>query len=402
MIQDQHQYARRKQTVSFRLGPIPPRVCVVDNKPHVRSFIAEALDDLGFIVHQCGAAALAVVRAEVAPDLIVLGPLGEAGELAALLGNLAGFPGKVMLFGGRSAPSLMHTHELGKRLGLAMLQPLGTPFRDGDLSANLDCFLPIALPPDIGIDVDEALCKGWLELWYQPKIDTRSLTPRGAEALVRVRHPTWGLLKPAYFIPSVDDPYYHALSQFVIMHAMADWMWFAADGNRVDISVSLPSPVLEDPDFIATIFGKLPAKAADGGLLIAVDCAEALNDAAVVRKACAQLAFRRIGIALDTTGPEGATLVGRRDLPVVEIKVQSTFVCGCADDRIRQAVCTHIVAAARDNGARAVASGVATHADFLTLRKLGFDLVQGPLFAKPLPAHKFVRSAFARRFSALG
>jgi EAL domain-containing protein (putative c-di-GMP-specific phosphodiesterase class I) len=367
----------------------------------VRSFLAEAVRDLGFVTRECGAPDLAAVLADVAPDLIVAGPLGGEEELSALLRALVAFPGKVMLFGGRSAPSLINAHEVGERLGLAMLPPLGTPFRDGDLGQNLGCFLPIAPPPAIGIDVDEALNNGWLELWYQPKIDPRTLTPRGAEALVRVRHPTWGLVPPAYFIPAANDPYYHALSQFVILHAMADWMRFAADGNRVDISVSLPSPVLEDPDFIATIFGKLPARAAEGGLLIAVDCADALADADLVRRAGAQLAFRHIGIALDAIGPEGAMLVGRRDLPVVEMKVQSAFVRDCRNDRIRQAVCAHIVAAARESGARSVAGGVASHADFLMLRELGFDLVQGPMFARPMEARKFARSILGRRFAVL-
>ena len=400
MIQDQ-QLARQAQLVPFGHRPVPPRACVIDNKPHVRSFLAEALRDLGFVTHDCGASDLTAVLADVAPDLIVAGPLGDEEELPALLGKLSAFPGKVMLFGGRSAPSLIRAHELGERLGLAMLPPLGTPFREGDLNQNLSCFLPIAPSPAIGIDVDEALYKGWLELWYQPKIDPRSLTPRGAEVLVRVRHPTWGLVPPAYFIPAANDPYFHALSQFVILHAMADWMRFAADGNRIDISISLPTPVLEDPDFIATIFGKLPVGAAEGGLLIAANCADALADADLVRKAGAQLAFRHIGIALDAIGPEGAMLVGRRDLPVVEMKVQSAYVCDCCNDRIRQAVCAHIVAAARENGARSVAGGVASHADFLTLRELGFDLVQGPMFAKPMEARKFVRSVLARRFAAL-
>src|SRR5690606_32593055 len=129
---------------------------------------------------------------------------------------------------------------------------------------NLDCFLPIAPPPDVGIDVDKALKNGWIELRYLPKIDTRSLTPRGAEALIRVRHPVWGLVSPAFFIPAATDPYYHALSQFVIMHAMADWLRFATDGNGITISVSLPTPVLEDPDFLDYVFGKLPDSAAEG------------------------------------------------------------------------------------------------------------------------------------------
>jgi EAL domain-containing protein (putative c-di-GMP-specific phosphodiesterase class I) len=400
MIQDQH-LAQQARLVPFGQRPVPPRACVVDNKPHVRSFIAEALSDLGFITHECVAPELATTLADVEPDLIVAGPLDDGGELPALLRKLIGFGGKVMLFGGRSASSLVGAHEIGEQLGLAMLPPLGTPFRQSDLTQILSCFLPIAPSPAIGVDVDEALRKGWLELWYQPKIDPRSLTPSGAEALVRVRHPTWGLVAPAYFIPSASDPYYHALSQFVIMHAMADWMRFAADGARVDISVSLPSPVLEDPDFIAYVFGKLPAGAADGGLLIAADCASALADVDVVRKAGAQLAFRHIGIALDALGPEGAMLVGRRDLPVVEMKVQSAFVCDCSNDRIRQAVCAHIVAAARENGARAVAGGVANHADFVMLRELGFDLVQGPMFAKPMDARKFARCVLGRRFAVV-
>ena len=395
-----HQFTRQADVIPFGQRPVPPHVCVVDDKPHVRSFLAEALRDLGFIAHECSAAELDVTLTDVAPSLIVLGPLGGEEDLVAQLDRLAGFPGKVMLFGGRSAPALTRAHEHGERLGLTMLAPLGTPFREGDLGQILGGFLPIAPAPDIGVDVDEALNNGWFELWYQPKIDARSLTLQGAEALVRARHPTWGLVTPAYYIPADGDPYYHALSQWVIMHAMADWMRFAAGGRRIDISVNLPSPVLEDPDFIAHVFGKLPSGAADGGLLIATDCAGALADAAVVRKAAAQLAFHRIGIALDAIGPEGATLVGRRDLPVVEMKVQHAFVCGCGQDRIREAVCAHLVAAARENGARAVAGGVASNADFMTLRALGFDLVQGPLFAKPMVADKFAHSVLAKRFVA--
>lgn len=398
-MQQHHQFSWQADVIPLGQRPRPPHVCVVDGKPYVRSFLAEALRDLGFIAHECGAAELDAMLTDVAPNLIVLGPLGGQAELDSLLDRLAGFSGKIMLFGGRNAPTLTRAHERGERLGLTMLAPLGTPFREGDLGQILGGFLPIAPAPDIGVDVDEALNNGWFELWYQPKIDARSLTLRGAEALVRVRHPTWGLIQPAYYIPADGDPYYNALSQFVIMHAMADWMRFAADGNRIDISVNLPSPVLEDPDFIAHVFGKLPQDAAEGGLSIATDCAGALANATAVRKAIAQLAFHRIGIALDAIGPEGATLVGRRDLPVVEMRVQRAFVSGCGKDRIRQAVCAHLVAAARENGARAVAGGVADNADFMTLRALDFDLVQGPLFAKPMPIDRFSRALLSKRFA---
>ena len=59
------------------------------------------------------------------------------------------------------------------------------------------------------------------------------------------------------------------------------------------------------------------------------------------------------------------------------------------------------MAAARENGARAVAGGVASNADFMTLRELGFDLVQGLLFAKAMATNKFGRSLRSKRFANL-
>ena len=42
----------------------------------------------------------------------------------------------------------------------------------------------------------EALANGWLEIWYQPKIDLKRKCLAGAEALARIRHPQHGMLWP--------------------------------------------------------------------------------------------------------------------------------------------------------------------------------------------------------------
>ena len=55
-------------------------------------------------------------------------------------------------------------------------------------------------------------------------------------------------------------------------------------------------------------------------------------------------------------------------------------------------MCRHIVELAQDHGARAVAQGVETRADFVAAHGLGFDLVQGYLFGKPMGVKKFARS----------
>jgi EAL domain-containing protein (putative c-di-GMP-specific phosphodiesterase class I) len=47
------------------------------------------------------------------------------------------------------------------------------------------------------IEIDEALRNGWFEMWYQPKIDLKRKCLAGAEALARIRHPSYGVLLPA-------------------------------------------------------------------------------------------------------------------------------------------------------------------------------------------------------------
>src|SRR5262245_16696928 len=86
---------------------LPPRVCIVDAKPHVRTFLAETLEELGFVASQCGRASdLPDSLAGAAPNLVVVGLLMPESDVTKALRSLAssGFQGKVMLFGGRASP----------------------------------------------------------------------------------------------------------------------------------------------------------------------------------------------------------------------------------------------------------------------------------------------------------
>jgi EAL domain-containing protein (putative c-di-GMP-specific phosphodiesterase class I) len=85
-------------------------------------------------------------------------------------------------------------------------------------------------------------------------------------------------------------------------------------------------------------------------------------------------------------------------LPFVEIKVDRKFVTGCADDRLKQTVCRQILDLADGYGARTVAEGVETKADFIAVREMGFDQVQGFLFAKPMTA---ARTMLARDYATV-
>ena len=335
------------------------------------------------------------------PDLIVLGPL-IGPEVRSVMHTLQAqsYGGKLMLFGGRSSAALIRNHEFGEAAGLAMLPPLGTPFRDRDLDANLACFLPVRPAPPLPVDVDEVLCNGWLELWYQSKINPHSLVPRGAEALVRVRHPTWGVVARPTTFPA------RAIRSFTACRNLSSRGCWRTRCNspRPSQCPDFHSPAVAGAGRHAIfdrLMAHLPDKVREDGFLIAVDCVDLINELVLVRRIAAQLAARNIGISIDGIDAQGATLAGRRELPVVEMKVDRKYIRGCADDRIKQAHCAQIVAIARDTGAKSVAEGVEIQSDFLVVRELGFDLLQGHMFAKPMAPRKFERAMLARRYAAV-
>jgi len=62
---------------------------------------------------------------------------------------------------------------------------------------------------------------------------------------------------------------------------------------------------------------------------------------------------------------------------------------------LKQSICRRILELANSYGSRTVADGIETWSDFLTVRDLGFDLVQGSLLAKPMSTEKFAQTCWA-------
>lgn len=380
---------------SFGHRKVMPRACVADGKKHLRMFIADALEDLGFITSECAHARdLAEVLDAQQPDVVVLGVSVNGIEVGEILEVLVrkGFTGRVLVIGQPDSIMVKAVRQIGAEYGIEMLPPLPTPFSAGTLRASVAALLPAEPAPSPAVDVAEALKAGWLELWYQQKINVRTMGPCGAEALVRMRHPAWGVVPPAYFIPDDKDPHFRGLSEFVIGRAIEDWRYLLEQQGPVDLSINMPVSFLGDRGAVRDLCRAMPDHPAFGGLLIEIDSAEAIGNLDLVIDVAREVRLHNIAIVIDNVGPEWPALLGLRSFPFVELKVDHQFITGCADDRLKATVCRRIVELARDHGARAAAQGVETRADFLAAHGLGFDLMQGYLFSKPMGVKKFARA----------
>jgi EAL domain-containing protein (putative c-di-GMP-specific phosphodiesterase class I)/CheY-like chemotaxis protein len=376
---------------------VRPLVCVTDGKSHVRQFLREALSEFGLTIYECvQAGELSTALDAKPPDLVVLGL--SAGGIAAseMLKALAAkeFDGKVLPFAPRDSSVVGTIQELAEKLGVAMLPPLFMPLSHQRLRDRIAVLLPDASSGPL-VDMGEAVRAGWLELWYQPKIDAQAIIMRGAEALLRVRHPTWGIVPTAYFLADDGDPRFRPVSETVISRAVDDWHYFFSERGPIELAINLPIAFLQDPDSISCLRQKLPDHTAFQGLIIESNGTDIVRNLKLAKDVARQLRVHKIAISIDDLGAEWFSLTGLRDFPFVEIKVDRKFVTGCADDKLKQSMCRRIVDLASSYGARTVAEGVETWADFLAVREMGFDLVQGFLFAKPMSAEKFAQTCWA-------
>ena len=99
-------------------------------------------------------------------------------------------------------------------------------------------------PQAARVELDEALKNGWIEFWYQPKIDLRKKQLAGVEAFARCRHPQIGILLPGAFMPGATEAELTSLSELAIASVLKAGARFAKLGVNMRFAVNIPVSAL--------------------------------------------------------------------------------------------------------------------------------------------------------------
>ena len=378
------------------------RAYVLDDELPIGELVCKVLETCGIVPRQFTSPMPFFAELDVAaPELIVLDlSLGQSDAVEVIRHlKVIDYRGNVLLISGRYGKTLDEITQVGQRHGLAMLRPLRKPFRAAELKQRLSRgatdearfaapgFQPDASAPERApVQLEEALSNSWLELWYQPKIDLRSLAVCGAEALVRARHPALGIVMPDRLLPPSGDPDYQPLTAFVVERAMADWARFARQGLHLKLSVNAPVSVMRLPSFITLVRSVLPADPKFPGLIVEVTEDEAIRDSKLTHEISSQLKLYNVDISIDDFGSGNASLSRLNDLSFAEVKIDRSFVAGCASNRLQHGLCRTVVDLAHRFGATACAEGVDTVEDLHALINMRCNSAQGFLFAEAMPA----------------
>ena len=240
------------------------------------------------------------------------------------------------------------------------------------------------------IDLAEALANGWIEFWYQPKIDLRRKQLVGAEAFARARHPTHGVLLPSAFMPGAKEAGLIALSELALSKALTAAANFGKLGVNLRMAVNVPVPALVKLDVAAIVQTYRPQFEKWPGLIIDVSEEQIVNDLALANDFTKRLQHLNVQLAIDDFGRGYSSLVRLKNLPFAELKLDRAFVADCGTDKVNAPLCKTVIDLAHNFGSVAVAIGIEKASDAMALVSMGCDYGQGFLLGQPMREERFV------------
>jgi diguanylate cyclase (GGDEF)-like protein/PAS domain S-box-containing protein len=238
---------------------------------------------------------------------------------------------------------------------------------------------------EVETELRRALQNDEMELHYQPIIDAKTSTICGAEALIRWRHPSKGLIRPDQFIPLAEETgLITKLGEWVLHTACVEAASWPAD---IKVAVNL-SPVqfrkcnLADVVMYALAQSGLPPER----LEIEITETALIENAAECLPVLRQFKSLGIGIALDDFGTGYSSLGQLTMFPFDKIKIDKSFTRNMTQRSDCAAIIAAVVNLAHSLDIATTAEGVETAEQYEILRLAGVTSLQGFLFKRPAPA----------------
>jgi diguanylate cyclase (GGDEF)-like protein len=239
-------------------------------------------------------------------------------------------------------------------------------------------------------ELRHAIANGEIEVHYQPKAALVTGEILGAEALVRWRHPTRGLLAPGAFLAAAERiGILPALTRLVLGQALSDCAAWRAAGHDLSVAINLATSDLHDPGLpgeVAVLLARHGTR--PGGLHIEITEEGVLSDPIRARAVLEAISAAGAVISLDDFGTGYSSLARLAELPVDELKIDRSFVAHMMTDPGHGAIVRSTIHLAHDLGLNVVAEGIELQSQWDRLAELGCDEAQGYLLSRPLPARE--------------
>jgi len=244
-------------------------------------------------------------------------------------------------------------------------------------------------------DLQQALDRSELVLYYQPKIALSSGETIGVEALVRWEHPQQGLLLPDAFVPMAEQNGLAERLTFTVLDAAlrqaGKWL---QQGFPVPVAVNVSPQMLRNPDLCSTVGSQLREAAVPPELLqLEVTEGAVMQDPRCSAEVIAGLRAIGVTLAVDDFGTGYSSLEFLRRIPVQELKIDRSFITEMVTEARDLSIVKSVIELAHALDMNVVAEGIETQTALRQLIELNCDQGQGYYLGGPVPANLIIASA---------
>jgi len=229
-------------------------------------------------------------------------------------------------------------------------------------------------------------------LHYQPKMDARSRSITGVEALMRWNDPVNGLIDPAQFIAVLEQSgLMSEVGRWAMKQALVDVRRWRELGLKIRVAVNVAGVQLRDTRFIEFVREAIAQSGVNDAMDLELTENGLVEDVEGSIRTLRGLREIGVNVAVDHFGSSQSSLPYLSRMPVQSVKIDSIFVDGAVRDAGTKTVLGTLISLAHALGYKVIAKGVESEEQWKLLRSLHCDEVQGYLFSPARPAANITR-----------
>ncbi|WP_248744794.1 GGDEF and EAL domain-containing protein [Pseudomonas sp. MWU12-2037] len=235
----------------------------------------------------------------------------------------------------------------------------------------------------------QALANGEFRLVYQPKVNMRTGSVVGFEALMRWQHPHEGLLQPQAFLPLVaQTDVVIDIGEWVMDQVMAQMQAWRQAGHEWPVSLNIAARHFQRGDFVERLRALLMRHAEVPPHMLDLEIIESVAIENIQRVSQCLQDCQTLGVrfSLDDFGTGYSSLSYLKRLPSQTIKIDRSFVRDILHDQDDLALTTAVIGLARAFGREVIAEGLESAEHGRLLMSLGCEVAQGYFIARPMSA----------------
>lgn len=234
-------------------------------------------------------------------------------------------------------------------------------------------------------DLQLAIQKNQLQLYYQPQIDLTTGIVSGVEALIRWQHPVFGMVSPAQFIPIAEETgLIVPIGKWVLETACQQAKEWQLNGlPPIQMSINVSTREFRHSSFVEQVQNALKKSQLAPQYLNLEITESMMSDVQYCQGMLQKLRKLGVDVSVDDFGTGYSSLSYLNSFPLTHLKIDQAFVRELNEKN--HAIVKTIINLAANLNLTVIAEGVETKEQASLLLSLSCHNVQGFLYSKPLP-----------------